>query len=295
MADFTEVMAFVGAVNAGSFAAAGRARGLTRSAIAKAITRLELRLAVRLIHRTTRSFSLTDEGQRYYDRCCQILADLEDAEASLAETTIAPRGLLKLTAPDAFGRRCVLPALYDYLKAWPAVEVEVSFTDRIVDIVEEGFDLALRVGGSQVEKHLISRTVALHRSVICASPSYIEKHGQPHRLEDLANHDCLIFSSLGQRQTWPFRVDNEWVEVTARSRMWLDNAEAICNAAGAGMGIAYLPSFLVDDELAQGTLIPLLLDFETRSIPICAIYSSKRHLSPRVRVFIDSLIRRWQQ
>lgn len=295
MADFTEVMAFVGAVDAGSFAAAGRARGLTRSAIAKAITRLELRLNVRLIHRTTRSFSLTDEGRRYYDRCCQILADLEDAEASLGQTTLAPRGVLRLTVPDAFGRRCALPAVYDFLKTWPAVEVEISFTDRIADIVEDGFDLALRVGGNQVETHLISRTVAQYRSVICASPSYVEKHGEPHRLEDLASHDCLIFSSLGQQQTWSFRVDREWVEVSTRSRMRLDSAEAICHAASAGMGIAYLPSFLVDDELEQGTLVPLLPDFETRPIPICAIYSNKRHLSPRVRVFIDTLVRRWQQ
>ncbi len=294
MADLDEVMAFVAAVDAGSFAGGGRARGLTRSAIGKAITRLESRLGARLVHRTTRSLSLTDEGRGFYERCSQILADLEEAEASVGEGVITPRGLLKLTVPDAFGRRCVLPALNAFLTRWPEVEVEVSFTDRVVDIVEEGFDLALRVGGGKVEAHLISRVVARHRSVLCASPSYVDARGEPASIEDLVDHDCLVFSSQSRRQPWRFRRDGEWVEMHGRSRMRLDNAEAICAAAVAGMGIAHLPDFLVEDELAQGRLVPVLQRFETEAVPICAIYSSKRHLSPRVRAFIDLLIQRWR-
>ncbi|MFM0673363.1 LysR family transcriptional regulator [Paraburkholderia sediminicola] len=293
MANLDEVMAFVAAVDAGSFAAGGRARGLTRSAIGKAITRLESRLGSRLIHRTTRSLSLTEEGRGFYERCSQILADLEEAEAGVGENSMTPRGLLKLTVPDAFGRRCVLPALQAFLKAWPAVEVDVSFTDRVVDIVEEGFDLAIRVGGAEVDANLISRVIARHRSVLCASPSYINERGEPKQLDDLINHDCLVFGSQARRQTWRFRSDDEWVEMNGRSRMRLDSGEAICNAAVAGMGIAYLPHFLVDAEIAQGDLVPLLKSRETEIVPICAIYSSRRHLSPRIRAFIDLLVNRW--
>jgi len=291
MADLNEAMIFVAAVDAGSFAGAGRARGLTRSAIAKAIARLELRLGVRLIHRTTRSISLTDEGRSYYDRCCQILADLEETEASLRLGTLAPRGMLKLTVPDAFGRRCVLPVLYDFIQRWPWVEAEVNFSDNIVDMVEEGFDLALRIGASRVENHLISRVVARYRAVVCASPAYLSAREEPKTFDDLSHHDCLVFSTQSQRQKWRFKTGEQWGDFSGKSRLWLGSGEAICSAALAGMGIACLPSFLVDDDIAQGNLVPLLQHLETESIPVCAIYSSKRHLSPRIRAYSGKLAR----
>ncbi|AUX19724.1 transcriptional regulator [Sorangium cellulosum] len=290
-ANLNEILVFMAVVEEGSFIAGGQAMGLTRSAAGKAVNRLEDRLGVRLLNRTTRALSLTDEGRVFYDRGLQILAAVDEAEASVAGRSGTPRGLLRLTVPDAFGRLVVLPLLRKYLEAWPDIQVEVSFTDRQADIVEEGFDLAVRIGEAPPDTRLVSRLVARYKAVLCASPSYIARRGEPMNTDELAGHDCLIFSSRNRRQSWRFLGDDgAWVKAQGRSRLRLDSGEAIRDAAVAGLGIAFLPDFLVAADLAAGRLQQVLPDLDAGDVKIVAIYPTRRLLEPRVRRLIDLMV-----
>lgn len=251
-ANLNDIQVFMAVVDAGSFIAGGHAMGLSRSAAGKAITRLEERLGTRLLNRTTRALSLTDEGREFYQRGLQILASVDDAEASVAGTKSTARGVLRLTVPAAFGRLLLLPLLAKYLAAWPDVQVEMSFSDRLADLVDEGFDLAVRMGVTAPDTRLVSRVVAKYQTVLCASPTYLAKHGEPRDVDALAGHDCLLFSSRNQKQSWRLRDDQGiWVKAMGRSRLRLDNGEAIRDAALSGLGIAYLPDFLVNEELEK--------------------------------------------
>ncbi|RKH05829.1 LysR family transcriptional regulator [Corallococcus carmarthensis] len=293
-AQLDEIFAFMAVVDAGSFVGGGQALGLTRSAAGKALARLESRLGVRLLNRTTRQLSLTDEGRVFHEHCLQVLAALDDAEASVGQHTGTPRGVLRLTLPAAFGKLHVLPLLRDYLRTWPEVQAEVSFTDRVTDIIEEGYDLAVRINASSADTRLVSRVVARHPVFVCAAPAYLEARGEPRTLEELAAHECLVFSSRTRRQPWYLRQKGgSPVKVEGRSRLRLDSGEAIRDAAVAGLGIAYLPSFLVDQDLESGRLKALLPSCETEFVPIMAIYPSKRHLPAKVRRFIDLMVKQW--
>ncbi|WP_437506355.1 LysR family transcriptional regulator [Sorangium sp. So ce1099] len=290
-ANLSDILVFMAVVEEGSFIAGGQAMGLTRSAAGKAVSRLEDRLGVRLLNRTTRALSLTDEGRVFHDRGLQILAAVDDAEASVAGRSGTPRGLLRLTVPDAFGRLVVLPLLRRYLEAWPDIQVEVSFTDRLADIVEEGFDLAVRIGEAPPDTRLVSRVVARYKAMLCASPSYIAERGEPRSLDDLAGHDCLIFSSRNRRQSWRFVGDDgAWVKAQGRSRLRLDSGEALRDAAVAGLGIAFLPDFLVAADVAAGRLQQVLPDLAAEEVKIVTIYPTRRLLEPRVRRFIDLMV-----
>lgn len=290
-ANLNDILLFMAVVDAGSFVGGAQAMGLSRSAAGKAVIRLEDRLGVRLLNRTTRKLSLTEEGRVFYERGQQILTSVDEAEASVAGRSGTPRGVLRLTVPDAFGRIVVLPLLRKYLGAWPDIQVEVSFTDRLADIVEEGFDLAIRIGMTAPDTRLVSRMVAQYKAVLCVSPSYLAERGEPRDIEGLAAHDCLLFSSRNQRQSWRFRgEDGTWVKAQGRGRLRLDSAEAIRDAAVAGLGIALLPDFLVAEDLASGRLRQVLSRFETDEVKIVAIYPSKRLLEPSVRRFIDLMV-----
>jgi DNA-binding transcriptional LysR family regulator len=289
--NLNEILIFMAVVDEGSFIAGGQAMGLTRSAAGKAVARLEDRLGVRLLNRSTRALSLSDEGRVFYERGLQILAAVDDAEASVAARPGTPRGLLRLTVPDAFGRLVVLPLLKKYLQAWPETQVEVSFTDRQADIVEEGFDLAVRIGEAPPDTRLVSRVIAKYKAVLCASPSYIAERGEPIKVDELASHDCLIFSSRNRRQSWHFLGDDGTrVKAQGRSRLRLDSGEALRDAAASGLGIAFLPDFLVAPDLAAGRLRQVLPDLEFGDVEIVAIYPTKRLLEPRVRRFIDLMV-----
>ncbi|OWV77069.1 LysR family transcriptional regulator [Rhizobium sp. R339] len=288
--NLNDILIFMAVVDAGSFVGGGQAMGLSRSAAGKAVIRLEDRLGARLLNRTTRSLSLTEEGRLFYERGLQILASVDEAEASVSGKSGAPRGVLRLTAPDAFGRLVVLPLLEKYLRAWPDLQAEVSFTDRLADIVEEGFDLAIRIGAipAATDSRLVSRVIASDKARLCASPAYLAERGEPRDLDDLAAHDCLFFASRNQRQGWRFRGEGgAWVKAQGRSRLRLDNGEAIRDAALAGLGIALLPDFLIAGDLTAGRLRQILPDLETDDARIVALYPDKRLLEPRVRGFID--------
>ncbi|WP_027683882.1 LysR family transcriptional regulator [Rhizobium leguminosarum] len=290
--NLNDILIFMAVVDAGSFIAGGQAMGLSRSAAGKAVIRLEDRLGARLLNRTTRTLSLTDEGRMFYERGLQILASVDEAEASVAGQNSTPRGVLRLTVPDAFGRLVMLPLLEKYLRAWPDIQVEVSFTDRPIDIDEEGFDLAIRISATTtLDTRLVSRVIASYKARLCASPSYLAERGEPGDIDDIAAHDCLIFASRNQRQGWRFRGEGgPWVKAQGRSRLRLDSAEAIRDAALVGLGIALLPDFLVADDLVAGRLRQVLPGLETDDAKIVALYPDKRLLDPRVRHFIDLMV-----
>lgn len=286
----SEIAAFVAAAEASSFTEAARTRGMTRSGLAKSIARLEDRLEVRLFNRTTRSLSLTGEGRLFLDRCLQILADLEDAEHSLSQGGGEPQGLLRITAPATFGRLQILPVINAYLSDWPRVRIEASFTDRVSDIVEDGFDLAIRLGAPAEANSLISRRLASQHNRVVASPDYMENRRVPEHPDDLARHDCLNYVSGARVFAWHFQVEGELVTIRPRGRLMLDSGEALRDAALSGSGITYLPSYLVDADIAAGRLCELLGTYAAPPTAIVALYPSKRYLAPKVRRLIDLLV-----
>jgi DNA-binding transcriptional LysR family regulator len=291
--NFNDIATFVSVVRAGSFTSAAQQLGITRSAVGKIIARLETRLQVRLLHRTPQSLGLTDDGEVYFARCAQILEDLDETETAMAVRSATPTGTLRISVPIGLGHRHVLPVIESFLESWPAVTAEVSFTDKFVDLVDEGFDIAVRVGEPKPDSRLIARVVATQKLVTCASPDYLAKRGVPATPSDLVDHECLHFVSAGRPQPWSFAgTGQEPVNSTGRLRM--DSAEALVNAAVNGAGIVSMPSYLLATDIAQGRLQTILQAFEVEALPIRAIYPTRRHLAPKVRRFIDCLFDAWQ-
>lgn len=291
MNDLNVFRIFIAAAEAGNFAGAALTLGLTRSAVAKAIARLEEQTQTRLFQRTTRVVKLTHEGEALLSRATEAIRELDSALDDMTGRGGQPRGLLRMTAPDAYGRMKVLPALTKFLLEWPELEAEVTFNDRTVDVVGEGFDLALRVGAGDVNQEIISRVIARHRVSFCAAPAYLAQFGQPDTLEQLHRHSCLQFMQRGQRQPWKARrEDGELIALDIKGRVRFDNGQALLDAAINGLGIVQMADFLVDAAIASGTLIRVLEANEPEPLAVFALYPTRRYLSPKVRLFIDSLI-----
>lgn len=299
----TDIVAFVRVADARSFTIAAEQLGLSRSAVGKCVTRLEDQLGVRLLHRTTRRVTPTDEGEAFYERCVRILADLEDAELAMVSRSERPRGRLRLDLPVSFGRLHVLPLLHRFMETWPEVVVNVTFTDRYVDLIDEGVDLAIRIGGED-DNRLVARTLAPHRLTTCATPDYLAAHGTPRTPADLANHSCLAFTHAGRPTDWRFKTrpnngsddplsNNRTLPV--HGRFCASSAEALRDAALAGYGIGQLATFLIGDDLRAGRLVPVLESYMTLGPSIRAVYPTGRHLSPKVRRFIDLLAETWRR
>jgi DNA-binding transcriptional LysR family regulator len=288
-----DIHAFVHVAEAKSFTAAAERIGLSRSAVGKSILRLEDRLGVRLLQRTTRSVSLTGEGAVFHERCVRILADLDEAEMSMVSHSQAPRGRLRLELPVSFGRLHVLPILSQFMNKWPEISVNVSFNDRYVDLIDEGVDLAIRLGGSD-DGRLMTRLLAPHRLVTCASPAYLATRGIPGDVEQLAEHSCLAFVHGGRPVEWRFTIDGQTRSVAINGRFTATNAEALRDATLAGYGIARLATFLISDDLRSGRLLPVLTCLSADGPSVRAVYPSSRHLSPKVRSFIDELLAAWR-
>lgn len=292
LADTSALRTFVAIVEADSFSAGAKRVGLTRSAAGKALSRLEDLLGVRLLHRTTRRIGLTVDGQAFYERVVQILSDLEDAQ-SVVTRTERPRGALRITATEAYGRQVVLPVLGEFLERWPELTAETSFTDRMVDLVEEGFDLAIRFGQPPVVSELISRGLAISNARLCASPAYLERFTTPASIEALSQHRQLLYGTRESPHVWSLKDGaGREVVVPARPAMYFDNASAVRDAVVAGLGITCLPNFLLKTEVDNGNLVVLFPEFSTPDTPISVVYPSRRHLAPKVRLFIDLLVER---
>ncbi|WEX77686.1 LysR family transcriptional regulator [Sinorhizobium numidicum] len=286
----TSMAVFVKAVDLGSFAAAANALGLSGPMVGKHVRFLEERLGVRLINRTTRRQSLTDFGRTYYERCRLVVAEAEAADALVTGQLSEPRGRLRITMPALLGRHCVAPILLELAQQYPRLELDLSFSDRLVDLVEDGYDLAIRTGNLEDRAGVIARRIARHRMVVCASPSYLETHGRPVAVEDLSGHDAIIYNRPGWVHPWLFpRDDQPTAEVTPTVRLRLDDLDAIADAAAAGLGLAWLPSWLVRERIRVGALIALLPNEPGYVFDNHALWVKTPHLPLKVRVAVDAL------
>jgi len=286
-----DILLFIMVVDTGSFAGGGKTLGLSRSAAGKAVARLEDHYGARLLNRTTRSLSLTEEGRALYERGLTLRTALEATDEAMSGKPGVPQGTLRITAPDAIGRRLLLPVVPAFLKQWPRVQIEISFSDRIDNLVDEGFDLAIRVGLTSPPDGLIARTLLTDEPVLCAAPAFFQGRSRPQRVEQLDLYDTLEFASRGERQGWRLQeADGTWVRVQGRARLRLESGEALRDAALAGMGIAILPRLMIEADLAEGRLERVLPGISIAHVPIVALYPHRRLLEPRVRRFIDHLV-----
>ena len=290
---FHALTAFARVVEAGSFAGAADRLGVSVSSISRAVADLEAHLDSRLLNRTTRRLSLTETGQAFFERCVQLLADLEEAEAAVSSASVVPRGTLRITCSATFGARHLAPAIAAFAARHPQVRFDVELSERVVDIVEEGFDLAVRIGatGSQ---NLVGRLIGTTQIVCCAAPSYLAQHGEPREPEDLANHVCLTYEYSPTRNVWTFR-DGEGRErqVRVAGQLHANNGGFNEALAAEGVGVAREPDFIVGPDVRSGRLKPILRAFEPLPLNIYVVYPSRRHLSAKVRAFADFLVGRF--
>lgn len=287
------ISAFVHAVEAGSFALAAERLNLSRSAVSKGVARLEDRLGVRLFHRTTRSLTLTDEGHAFHERCVRALAELEAAEAQLESGRHEPAGRVRISMPLLFGRRCVMPVLLDLARQHARLEFDLSLTDRRVELVEDGFDLAVRIGGLDDSSGLKARRLGAFSMVVCATPGYLAEHGTPRDLGDLPDHRCIVYGRAGRSRAWTFTDTagrKHRVEIT--QRMHIDDVQTIADVARSGAGLAQLPRWLVGEQLRSGALVELLPGHVTEELPVHAVWPAAPHLPSRTRAVIDALVAR---
>lgn len=321
MDQLSAMKVFVQVVESGSFARASERLGISTTACSRQIADLEAHLGGRLLNRTTRKLSLTESGRAFHERSLQLLSDLEEAEQLVAQSADAPRGTLRITCSTHFGMRQLAPAIAVFMLRYPAVKFDVSLSDRIVDIVEEGFDLAVRIGslGSQT---LVARKLGQSRMIACASPAYLAARGVPQRPQDLVTHNCLTYAYGPPAGQWTFRdaMDGDGegaaakggraegveakrmaskgrreVVVRVTGNLHSNNGDMLVAAAAEGAGIAWEPSFIVGPQLRADRLVPILARFESLPLDIWAVYPSRRHLSAKVRVFIDFLAERFKE
>jgi DNA-binding transcriptional LysR family regulator len=286
----TSMAVFVRAVELGSFAAAGNALDLSGPMVGKHIRSLEERLGVRLISRTTRRQSLTGFGSAYYERCRAILADVEMAETLAADHMAEPRGKLRVTMPVHFGRHCVAPILLELARQYPALELELSFNDRLSDLAEDGFDLAIRTGIPADSSDLVARRIARQTMVVCAAPRYIQAHGLLEGIEDLGKHQAVVYRRSGPVQPWLFPSDGpESVKVLPLYRLCLDDLDAIADAATTGIGLAWLPYWLVHERILANTLVQLFPEQPGHLYDVYALWLQAQQLPFRVRLAVEAL------
>jgi DNA-binding transcriptional LysR family regulator len=283
--------AFVRAADGRSFSQAARQMRLSKSVVSRQIAALEAALGARLLQRTTRTLTLTEAGRLYLERARRVLAEVEDAERSVGQLSDAPRGQLRVSAPMSFGFLHLAAAIPAFLARHPDVTVDMSLTDRFVDLVEEGFDVAVRIGRLR-DSSLVARRLAPSRLVVCGSPGYLARRGVPRVPADLAGHECLHNTNIeGQ---WAFALPDGGVQmVDVSGRLSANNGDALQAAAREGAGLVYLPSFIVGEDLQAGRLVSVLDGFTTVGATVNAVYPHARHLSPKVRVFVDFLAERF--
>jgi DNA-binding transcriptional LysR family regulator len=292
MDKLTSIRAFTKVVQHGSFAAAARELRLSRSAVSKYVIDLEEDLGVQLLVRTTRSARATENGQAYYERSIAILADLEEADLAVTRLQAEPRGLLRVNAPMSFGTLHLGRAIADFMAKYPELHIQLVLSDQQIDPVQEGFDVTLRIADLP-SSSLIARKIAPANRAICAAPSYLAARGTPQHPKDLREHNCLAYGHLTTGNQWKLTgPDGEhWIQIPWT--LCTNNGEVLRDAAVKGQGIVLLPTFIVGADLQQGSLRSILTDYQAPEISLYAIYPQTRHLSVKVRVFIDFLVERF--
>jgi DNA-binding transcriptional LysR family regulator len=282
---------FAAIVEAGTFAGAADRLDLSRAMVTRHVALLEEHLGARLLHRTTRRLSLTEAGHDLLQRALQIVALVEEAESAAAEGAGAPRGTLRITAPEIFGTHHLVRAISEYVQQHPGVDIDLVMAERTIDLVEEGFDLALRVSRS-VAPGLVARRIAPARVAACAAPAYLERCGVPQVPEDLAAHNCLVYASSTHRNDWRFRRNGEERTVRVQGNFRCNTGEALMRAALDGLGVIYEPTFLVHEALRRRHLVRVLPDWQPDVLTLNAVYVNRKFLPPKVRSFIDFLLAR---
>ncbi len=287
------IEAFVRVAETKSFSEAAKRLGSSKSAVSRHVSALETELGARLFHRTTRSLTLTEAGRGYFERTARILADLDEATLAVNQLQAAPRGRLRVNAPMSFGFLHLAPALPDFLSRYPELTVDLSMTDRFVDLVDEGYDVAVRIGTLE-DSSLIARRLAPARRVICATPGYFAERGTPVSPDDLGRHECLCNSNITTRTEWRFitATGAPW-PVEVRGSLSANNGDALRAAALKGLGLVFLPTFIVGGDLQSGALQSVLDPFIEQDMTLSAVYPHARHLSPKVRAFVDFIASRF--
>lgn len=294
MEDLAAMAVFARVVESKGFSAAARQMGLTKSAVSKQVSRLETSLGARLLNRTTRALSLTEVGSAVYEHCARMVAAAEEAELAAHRLAATPRGLLRVTASIAFGRQHVAPAIKDFIDTYPEVQVQLMLTDRMVDLADEGFDLAIRIA-DRLGDNLVARRLAPVRFVVCAAPEYLTRCGIPKKPVDLGEHNCLVFTQEGLGDVWRFQSRTGRERVRVCGNFQVNSSEATRDAILAGMGVGMAPTFTVGPEIRAGRLKVVLPRHQVVAPydAAHAVYLPNRHLLPRMRAFIDLLVDRF--
>lgn len=289
----TSMAVLVKSVETGSLAAAARHFGLSHAMVSKHIRALEQALGARLLEITTRRLNLTEAGRLYRDRCVQILAEVEEAALEASQYQSSPRGLLRLTAPATFGDLHLAPALADFMEMHPQITLEAEFTDRFVSLVDEGFDVAVRIGRLP-DSSLVVRRLGPSRMLTCAAPSYLARHGEPARPEDLSEHACIYLNSAATPAVWWYQgADGKEISMRVGGPICANSLALLCRAAERGLGIVFGPSFVLGPLVKSGQLRSVLCDYPSRPLDMSVVFPSNRHLSTKVRVFVDFLSKRF--
>jgi DNA-binding transcriptional LysR family regulator len=290
---FEDLATFVQVVDSGSFTAAADRLSIAKSAVSRRIAGLEARLGAQLFRRTTRRLNLTDAGRTFYESAGRILADLEEAELAASREHDALRGTLRIAAPLTFGVRHLGPAIREFAARHPELAFDIDFNDRQVDLIQEGFDVAVRIA-RLADSTLVARRLAPVRLVVCASPGYLDRRGRPRSPDDLASHACLSYSLATEPRVWRYTApDGASGSVKVPSHLAANNGDFLCEAALAGQGVLLSPTFIVHEALAAGRLVALLPDHVWSEVAAYAVYPRMRHLSVRVRAFVDFLAARF--
>jgi DNA-binding transcriptional LysR family regulator len=287
--DLNQMLVFARVVQTGSFTAAAADLGMPKSTVSRKVTELEARLKARLLNRTTRKVSLTDVGRTYFDYCARITGEIEDAERAVNNLQDVPRGVLRLTTgPNvAF----LGPILNDYLRRYPEVRIEVFCTGRTVDLIEERFDLAIRAG-TLGDSTLVARSLGKVRWFLVGTPGYLKQHGRPRSVDDLKQHDCIVFGTAPSGATLRLESAGKIAQVEPRARLLVNDFDLVHAAARAGLGLALLPAYLCLDDIRAKRLERALREWEAPTVPIHVVYPSARHISPKVKTFVEHLQQR---
>ncbi len=289
----SEMAAFVRVVDLKGFSAAAPSLGLTPSAVSKLVTRLEKRLGVRLLQRTTRALHLTEDGEVFYAAAQRIVGEIETLENQIAGQSGTPHGLLRVTTSLAFSTHQLAPVLPEFLARHPLIELDLLPTDRVIDMVEEGIDVAIRIG-RLADTSFMARKIGEDKRLICAAPAYLARHGTPRRPADLARHNCIVSRERGYLSRWPFRIDGQVSEIDVAGRIAVNEGELQMQLALQGIGIVRLTRLTMARAIREGALVRLLDDYSAdEPVGIHAVYPHRRHLAPKVPAFVNFLIEKF--
>jgi DNA-binding transcriptional LysR family regulator len=286
--DLNDIVVFTKVVETKSFTGAADALGLPKSTVSRKLAQLEERLGVRLVQRTTRKLALTEIGEAYYERCSRIVADIAAAEQLVTDMQSTPRGRLRVTASVDFSTRFLGEIVAEFLAQHPEINVELEATDRVVDLIEDGFDLAVRFG-QMPESTLIARKLCNLHLILCASPAYLARRGAPQTVEELDEHDHVLFTPMSRNQTWTLANGDASYEFGRPARLATNNYGAVVDVARAGGGIALISEFMVTEEIQNGQLVRVLPDWQTRPTDVHAVYPARQNVPPRLTLFLDHL------